>query len=169
MITRRVSKPGATADQVRAVDVHTPYAELDRQHELLRGRLAALQQAASAEAAVDSKELLQQVHAVRSSLALHFSFEENVGTLSLLRGAYPTLQPEIERLRTEHVGFLTILDRVAVDLWSGKNAPNVRGTLLSVLDRLVEHELVVRQLRHTALRTEPGRRPRVPAGPGRRA
>jgi hypothetical protein len=169
MITRRASKAGPTADQVRAFNVHTPYAELDRQHEILRARLAALQQAASAEATVDEKELLQQVQAVRSSLALHFSFEENVGTLSFLSRAHPALQPEIERLRTEHAGFLTILDRVAVELWSGKNAPNVGGALLSVLDRLVEHELDERQLCRTALRAELGQRPRVPAGPSRRA
>jgi hypothetical protein len=156
MISRRESRPERTADRVRAFDAHVPFAELDRQHKLLRARLAALQKATSAGAMVGGKELLQQVQAVRSSLALHFSFEENLGTLSCLLRAYPALQPEIERLQAQHAGFLTTLDRVAVGLGTGSGAPNVRGTLRSVLDQLVDHEIDEHQLRRgAALHAEP--------------
>ncbi len=158
--------------------MHTPYAELDRQHNLLRARLAALQNAASLEAGHDCEDLLQQVEAARSSLALHFNFEENVGTLSFLVGAYPTLLPEIEHLRSEHTGFLAAFDRVAVALRSGSAVPDVLGGLLSVLDHLVEHEFDERRLCRAALRMEPmlaraswdeaGRRGRVGMASGAR-
>jgi hypothetical protein len=170
MVSRPHSASTRWDEQAQAFGVHTPYAELDRQHNLLRARLAALQQAASLEAGHDCEDLLHQVEAARSSLALHFNFEENVGTLSFLVGAYPTLLPEIEHLRAEHIGFLAAFDRVAVALRSGSAAPDILGGLLSVLDHLVEHEFDERRLCRAALRMEPmlARASRVEAGrPGR--
>jgi len=155
MVARPHSGSTRCGEQNQAFGVHTPYAELDRQHNLLRARLAALQNAACLEADHDCEDLLQQVEAARSSLALHFNFEENVGTLSLLVGAYPTLLPEIEHLRSEHTGFLAAFDRVAVALRSGNAVPGVLGGLLSVLDHLVDHEFDERRLCRAALRMEP--------------
>jgi hypothetical protein len=145
------------ANQVHAFDAHTPYAELDRQHTLLRTRVAALQTAIAPEAALDGEELLRQVEAVRSSLAMHFSFEERVGTLSLLLSAGAALRAETERLRAEHAGFLATLDRIAFGLRSGSGGANVRGTLSAVLDQLVDHELDEHQLSCSALRSGPMR------------
>lgn len=132
-------------------DARTTFAEMESQHAVLRSRLAELRAAITASEMRRSEETRTLVESAHGSLALHFGFEENVGSMAYLVAAWPGLGPELARLRAEHAEFLATLERAARALRDGGSLADVASTVLLVLDRLIDHELDEHQLLRRAL------------------
>jgi len=133
------------------LNARTPFAELESQHAHLRGCLADLRAVVTGIESRPDDEVRLKIESARGSLALHFTFEENVGSMQYLLAAWPGLEPELAHLRAEHRDFLATLDRAAATLRNGAAQTDVASTVLRVLDRLVDHELDEHQLLRLAL------------------
>jgi hypothetical protein len=146
------SAPGASrqASQARAGS-HTPYAVRERDHRLLHEGLAGLRAWFTQPGASDAASLRAHIEAVRTQLRAQFAFEELIGHMHYLHAVRPSVAPAIERLRREHGIFLATLDWVAAQLRTGRPGPDVSATVLSLLERFVDHELDDRQLVRAAL------------------
>jgi hemerythrin len=132
-------------------DARTPYAVLDREHRALRQGLSQLRQALKPGEGVAPQDLRQQIDAVRRSLAAHFAFEENYGSLHYLMVTQPSLQSRLEQLHDEHRGILLEMDSVLARLGRGPAIADVEATISLLLDRLAEHVLEQQQLIRRAL------------------
>jgi hemerythrin HHE cation binding domain-containing protein len=146
-----VAMPRTQASGPR-LDARTPFAELESQHAYLRGCLADLRAMVLGIDPRTDDEVRLKIESARGSLALHFTFEENVGSMHYLLAAWPGLEPELAHLRAEHVDFLATLDRAAAALRDGAAQTDVANPVLLVLDRLIDHELDERQLLRLTLR-----------------
>jgi hypothetical protein len=138
------------ASQARAGS-HTPYAVLERNHRQLHEGLAGLRAGLTRTGTNDRADLRAHIEAVRQQLSAQFAFEELIGHMHYLRAVRPSAAAAIERLRSEHGMFLATLDRVAAQLRTAQPSPDVSATVLSLLERLVDHELDDRQLVRAAL------------------
>ena len=144
-------------------DARTPYVVLDREHQALRQGLSQLRRALAPGESVPAHELHQQIVAVRRSLAAHFAFEENYGSLHYLLVTQPHQQPRLAQLHAEHRGILVEMDAVLVSVERGPSLADVGAALSLLLDRLADHVLGQQQLLRRALLGVRGPLPALPA------
>lgn len=125
----------------RGFDARTPYAVLDREHQALRHGLAQLRTALRPDQSTSAPALRQQIVMVRRSLAAHFAFEEEFGSLHYLVATRPSLQPRLEQLHRDHRDILVEMDMLLAGLERGVSLTEVGATLSVLLDRLADHVL----------------------------